>query len=75
LLEQKKARIVAHPRLGLDFNLGYFEMSGQACQIRAGELKHQLIMAKTIEGCPLISLTIQTVVGGPNSSLVGKLGL
>jgi hypothetical protein len=74
-LEPKKmARIVAHPKLGLDFNLDYFQFSGQACRIRAGELKHQLVMVKTIEGLPLGSLAVQTVIGGRNSRLVVKLG-
>lgn len=66
--------VAAHPKMGLVFTLDYTDAGGRAGPLRVDGLKHQIAMVKSIEGYPLGSVAVQTVIGGRDSRLVVKLG-
>lgn len=70
----KMAQVIPHPKLGLVFTLDYLDISGRAGPLRVDDLKHQLAMVKSIDGYPLGSVAVQTVIGGRDSRLAVKLG-
>lgn len=70
----KTAPIKAHEKLGLTITLDYVDFGGRAGPLKVKELKHQLALIKSIDGYPLGSCPVQTVVGRKDSRLVVKLG-
>jgi vacuolar protein sorting-associated protein 13A/C len=60
--------------MGLVFTLDYLDFAGRAGPLKVDDLKHQIAMVKSIEGYPIGSLAVQTVIGGRDSRLVVKLG-
>jgi hypothetical protein len=70
----KMSPVRPHPKMGLVFTLDYLDFAGRAGPLKVDDLKHQIAMVKSIEGYPIGSLAVQTVIGGRHSRLVVKLG-
>lgn len=70
----KMARVEPHAKMGLVFTLDYLDFAGRAGPLKVDDLKHQLAMIKSLDGQPLGSVAVQTVIGGRDSRLVVKLG-
>lgn len=68
------AQVMKHPKMGLVISLDYLDFGGRAGPLQVDDLMHRVAIVKSLDGFPIGSVAVQTVIGSTDSRLVVKLG-